>query len=115
MMKKIILILLLAISYGVSSQEVKEKSKNKKIEMTVNGNCEMCKARIEKSCLKTTGVKYAQWDVNSKQLNLIFNEYKTSKDEIQRSILEVGHDVDSLTANSNSYKQLHICCQYREN
>ncbi|MDG1806165.1 metal transporter [Flavicella sp.] len=113
-MKKIILILLVAFSYGVSAQEVQEKSKKKKIALSVNGNCEMCKARIEKSCLKTTGVKYAQWDVNSKQLNLIFNEYKTSKDEIQQSILMVGHDVDSLTANTDSYKELHTCCQYRE-
>ena len=113
-MKKIILILLVAFSYGVSAQEVHEKSKKKKTAMTVNGNCEMCKARIEKSCLKTTGVKYAQWDVNSKQLNLIFNEYMTSKDEIQQSILKVGHDVDSLTANPDSYKELHTCCQYRE-
>lgn len=113
-MKKIILILLVAFSYGVSAQEVQEKSKKKKIAMTVNGNCEMCKARIEKSCLKTAGVKYAQWDVNSKQLNLVFNEYKTSKDKIQQSILKVGHDVDSLTATLESYRELHSCCQYRE-
>ena len=106
--------LFLVVSAGAISQEVQEKSKKKKVVMMVNGNCEMCKARIEKSCLKTTGVKYAYWDVNSKQLNLVINEYKTSKEQIEQSILNVGHDVDSLIAKPDIYESLHTCCQYRD-
>lgn len=106
--------MLLFITLGVKAQNVEGKNKNCKAAVMVDGNCEMCKARIEKSALKTKGVKYAFWDVNSKVLRLIYNQKKTSLEEIQQAVLEVGHDVDSIKAPLEVYKQLHVCCQYRE-
>jgi periplasmic mercuric ion binding protein len=113
-MRNIIILSMMLFAFGISAQQIEEKSKKKKITLAVNGNCEMCKSRIEKACLKTSGVKYAYWDVSSKRLNLIYNEHKTSVDKIQQSIINVGHDVDSLKSSDEVYQQLHSCCQYRD-
>ena len=113
-MKKIFFIVVLFCVLGIKAQSSEGVNKNYKTSVLVKGNCEMCKARIEKSALTTKGVKYAVWDVNSKMLNLIYNQNKTTLLQIQASILEVGHDVDSLKTNEEVYQQLHMCCQYRE-
>ena len=47
-MKKI-LILLIALPMGMVAQE--KQKKNKKVQFTVYGNCEMCEKRIEKAAL----------------------------------------------------------------
>jgi mercuric ion binding protein len=52
--------------------------------------------------------------MHSKTLKLIFNSYKTSKDTLAKSILAVGHDVDTLKAPDEQYQKLHFCCHYRE-
>lgn len=114
MMKKIIFIVVLAFSLGIKAQKVKGINKNYKTSVLVKGNCEMCKTRIEKSALNTKGVKYAVWDMNSKLLKLIYNQKKTTLQKIQKSILNVGHDVDSIKSSDQVYQQLHMCCQYRK-
>lgn len=113
-MRKLIKVLLLFISVVAYSQQMPEKSKKRNSVLEVNGNCEMCKARIEKACLKTKGVKYAYWDVASKKLSVVYNENKTELSDIQQSVLMVGHDVDSLRAAAPVYNSLHACCKFRE-
>jgi cation transport ATPase len=110
--KILICLFFFALTMQVQSQE--RKSKSEQWLVLVNGNCEMCKARIEKAALRTKGVKYASWDMHSKTLKLIFNSYKTSKDTLAKSILAVGHDVDTLKAPDEQYQKLHFCCHYRE-
>ena len=113
-MKKLFIICSMLSLSALHSQKMETKSKNKKESIAVSGNCEMCKARIEKASLKTKGVKYAFWNVASKQLNLIYNEQKVSLEEIEQSILSAGHDSGSLKTSESAYKKLHVCCQYRE-
>ena len=113
-MKKKILICLFFFALTMQVQSQERKSKSEQWLVLVNGNCEMCKARIEKAAMQTKGTKYASWDVHSKTLKLIFNPYKTSKDTLAKAILEVGHDVDTLKAAEEQYENLHFCCQYRE-
>jgi cation transport ATPase len=112
-MRNLIIIVTVFLGLTVHGQEAVKKSKNCKTVISVKGNCKMCKARIEKSALKTKGVKYAVWGVQSKELQLIYNETKTSKEAIVKSILAVGHDVDSLKVKDEIYNSLHHCCQYR--
>ena len=113
-MKTTIFVSLLLCALTIQAQSQEKKSKSEQWLVLVKGNCEMCKARIEKSALQIKGVKYASWDVHSKTLKLIFNSYKTSKDTLTKSILAVGHDVDTLKAPDEQYEKLHFCCQYRE-
>jgi mercuric ion binding protein len=89
------------------------QEKNKKTSFEVKGNCEMCKARIEKASLKVKGVKYASWDIPSHYLSLIIDERKCSEIDVKKAVAAVGHDTDVVKATDEAYQQLDPCCQYR--
>ena len=106
------------IGFSVQSQEVKKK-KNAKISFEVDGICGMCKKRIETAALKSKGVKFAIWSVETHQLNVIMDERKTDVSAIQKNILKVGHDVvgvdkKTLKAEDEAYNSVHPCCKYRD-
>jgi|SRR5690606_19626986 len=111
-MKNIFLIAFFClIGIQVSAQS---KDKNKKLNIEVQGNCEMCKSRIEKACAKVKGVKYANWDIPSKELTLIFNENKCTVLDIKKAISSVGHDTDSVKTSDEAYNNLPACCKYKD-
>ena len=118
-MKKLIFVFSLClIGFSVQSQEVKKK-KSAKVSLEVDGICGMCKKRIETAALKTKGVKFAIWSIETHQLNLIMDERKTDLATIQKNILEVGHDVlleddKKLVATTEAYNSVHPCCKYRD-
>lgn len=90
------------------------QSKNQTAVIEVDGVCGMCKSRIEKACLKTKGVKLANWDVETHQLKLIFNNQKTDLDIVKSSIANVGHDTDTFKATEEAYMSVDMCCRYRD-
>ncbi|MDI9257848.1 MULTISPECIES: heavy-metal-associated domain-containing protein [Flavobacterium] len=89
-----------------------KKNKNAKYEIEVNGNCEMCKKRIEKAAFSVAGVKSAEWHIDNHMLHLIVNEEKCSLLEVKKAIAKVGHDTDDVKATQEDYNKLHGCCQY---
>ena len=95
-----------ALSYG--------QNKNAKASIDVDGVCMMCKKRIEKASLKTKGVKYASWNVDTHELKLIFDENKTSLNLIASNVTDVGHDTQSFIASKEAYESLDPCCKYRD-
>lgn len=78
----------------------------------VAGNCEMCKARIDKAAKAVPGVLEASWNVETKKLTVKLNAVKTSQKEIQKAVAGVGHDTKMFKAESKTYNNLHACCQY---
>jgi len=118
-MKKIVFIFsLFLVGFSTQSQEVLKK-KNAKISFEVDGICGMCKKRIETAALKTKGVKFALWNVQTHQLNLIMDERKIDVSAVQQNILKVGHDVllkdnKKLVATTEAYNSVHPCCKYRD-
>lgn len=110
-MKNIILVLLISI-LGYSAQAQEKKDKNAKREITVKGNCEMCKKRIEKAAFSVSGVKSAVWTPESQELVVILNEQKSSTDEIEKAVAKVGHDTEHIKALDVDYDKLHECCAY---
>lgn len=109
-MKKVITVIaLLFIATTTFAQE-----KNKKMNMEVDGVCEMCKLRIEKAALGVKGVKYALWDVPSHQLSLIIDERKTNAMEVKTALIAVGHDTKELKATEDAYNKVMPCCKYRD-
>lgn len=110
-MKNLILIVLLTfVGFTVQAQEA--KNKNAKVEFLVSGNCEMCKKRIEKAAFSVSGVKSANWHIDSTTLYLIVNEQKTNIPTIQKAIAKAGHDTAEVKALEEDYDKLHTCCQY---
>jgi len=109
-MKKITtLIALFLFAVSVTAQE-----KNKKMDMEVDGVCEMCKMRIEKAALGVKGVKYALWDIPTHKLTLIIDERKTDPMQIKTALVAAGHDTKELKATEEAYKKVMPCCKYRD-
>lgn len=109
-MKKLILILVVMLSIVSIAQE--KKSKNKKAQFNVNGNCEMCEKRIEKAAFSVKGVKSADWHVDHHDIHVIYDENKCSLEDIKKAIAKAGHDTEEIKATDEDYEKLHGCCQY---
>jgi copper chaperone CopZ len=110
-MKKIILVMLISL-VGITTQGQEKKSKSKKVEFVVGGNCEMCQKRIEKAAFSVKGVKSANWHIDHKDIHLIIDETKCSAEDVQKAIALAGHDTDKLKTSDKLYEKLHGCCQY---
>ncbi len=108
-MKNLLTLILVFLTLTVSAQE---KSKSKKVSFEVSGVCNMCKSRIEKAAFKTKGVKSASWSVETKELSLIINEYKTDPLTVKKNLAAVGHDSKEVQSTSGNYEALHGCCKY---
>lgn len=110
-MKNIVLGILLLIAV-IPTQAQEKKSKNAKYDIEVNGNCEMCKKRIEKAAFSVSGVKSADWQIDNHILHLIINEEKCSVTDVKKALAKAGHDTDDVKATQEDYEKLHGCCMY---
>lgn len=110
-MKKIILVLMVSLM-GISVQAQEKKNKNAKHDIEVNGNCDMCKKRIEKAALSVKGVKSAVWHADHQDLHLIIDETKCSLEQVHEAVAKVGHDTEKVKATDDAYNNLHGCCLF---
>ena len=108
-MKLISIIILTIITISGFSQKSKYETANIK----VNGVCGMCEDRIE-NALDVVGIRGADWDVESKMLNVVFNPEKISLNEIHQLCANVGHSTEKLKADPAIYNKLHGCCKYED-
>ncbi|GAA4814235.1 heavy-metal-associated domain-containing protein [Litoribaculum gwangyangense] len=108
-MKKLMILTMLLLATTTFAQ-----NKNAKASIEVDGVCMMCKARIEKVCLSTKGVKSANWDVKTHELKLFFDENKTNLKTIQANIASAGHDTKAIKATEEAYNKVNACCKYRD-
>lgn len=97
---------------GISVQAQEKKNKNAKHEIEVNGNCDMCKKRIEKAALSVKGVKSAVWHADHQDLHLIIDETKCSLEQVHEAVAKVGHDTEKVKATDDAYNNLHGCCLF---
>ncbi len=91
----------------VNAKEVVSKK------VKVFGNCGMCQARIEKAAMDTKGVSKAQWNKETKQLSVSFDQSKVSLLTIEKNIATSGHDTQNAKASTAIYEKLPGCCHYR--
>lgn len=84
------------------------------VTQTVNvaGNCDMCKARIEKAAMLVEGVSSAVWDKESKLLEVGLDPNSTSLFAVEKMIASKGHDTENHEAHGDDYGNLPACCQY---
>ncbi|MGJ8664775.1 MAG: heavy-metal-associated domain-containing protein [Patiriisocius sp.] len=90
------------------------QDKNARSTVWVDGVCGMCKKRIETASIKTKGVKSAVWNLETKELSLIYDERKTDLETIQQNVADVGHDSKEIKATNEAYNSVHPCCLYRD-
>jgi periplasmic mercuric ion binding protein len=108
---KNLLYLILSITFLTSCNQDSSLTANSTANFKVWGNCGMCKETIESS-LKVDGVSKADWNTESKQIEVSYDSTKTSLDAIQKHIADAGYDTDKYKANDVAYGKLHQCCQY---
>ncbi|MBX9887794.1 MAG: DUF3347 domain-containing protein [Flavobacteriaceae bacterium] len=104
--------IVLALLVLLSTVSINAQIKNKKTEtIKIFGNCEMCKANIEKAgnIKKTAEVI---WDQDTRMATLTYDSNKTNTDEILKRIALEGYDSDKFLAPDSKYNSLHECCQY---
>ena len=117
-MKTLKLFLVAILALTMSSVSTAQTTNHSKMVMTktetikVSGNCESCKARIEKTA-KVDGVTKAEWNMKSKVLTLAYNPSKVKSDDIQKKIAAAGHDTPKYKATAKAYNALPGCCKYR--
>lgn len=85
---------------------------NKTGKIEVKGNCGMCESRIEKAAKSVEGVSKADWDKETKKMEVTFDDTKTDLDKIEVAIAKVGHDTPKLKASTEVYNKLPGCCKY---
>jgi periplasmic mercuric ion binding protein len=113
---KLINAILLMATLGITSYA--QSNNNSKTLTTktetikVMGNCDLCKARIEKAA-KIDGVSKADWNDESKILTLVYNPSKVNSDDVQKKIAAAGHDTEKFKADDKAYNSIPGCCKYR--
>lgn len=84
-------------------------AQSNEIKVWVNGDCGMCKERIE-STAKKNGATVANWNSETKILTLDINS--ADLDKILQKIAEAGHDNEKYKTTQETYDQLPGCCHY---
>lgn len=101
------LVIILGMStFALLGQSVKTET------FEVAGNCGMCKTRIDKAAKSEDGVVSADWDKETKMIEVTFNPEKADLQKIDRAIAQVGHDTKTHRAENEVYDQLPGCCKY---
>ncbi|WP_282039280.1 efflux RND transporter periplasmic adaptor subunit [Saccharicrinis aurantiacus] len=78
----------------------------------VSGNCEMCKSTIESTAKSLPGVNVANWNIETKELHVSFDDEKSSLSDIHKAIAKSGYDTKEVIATKDAYDNLPACCQY---
>ncbi len=87
-------------------------SNAQKAEFKVHDTCGMYESRIEKTAKSVDGVASADWNRETKILNIEYVTKKTSLNDVQKNITKAGHDTDKARAKDDVYKALFACCHY---
>lgn len=106
-LKKLLFMILLPLVISCSKQIQNYKTELVKI----SGNCEMCKATIERagSLDKTSSVL---WDKDLKSASISYDSLKSSRTEILKKIALAGYDNQEFIAPDDAYNKLPDCCKY---
>ena len=112
-MKQIILLVCL-IFIGVAPNAHAQNSAESQA-ITVYGNCEMCKKRIEEAAIHSGQVTEANWDAETYQLTFTAKNRRFDLHKLHEAIAAVGHDTNEMRAPDKVYNKLHACCKYRDN
>lgn len=104
--------ILMVITVLLSTINIFAQIKNSKTEtVKVYGNCEMCKANIEKAG-NLKNVSTVEWNKDTKMATLSYDSKKTNQDEILKRIALAGYDSEKFLAPDDVYSKLSGCCQY---
>lgn len=80
--------------------------------LLVNGNCQMCKERIENAAKNIPGVLWAKWEAKTKKLDLELDLSKTDLSTVSKAVALAGHQTQMHEVTLSVYEDLPGCCKY---
>ena len=95
--------------WAQESQLIKDTT----ISFWVNGECDMCKDRIEKA-VQRKGVFQASWETTTKRITVKFDPVRIPVSKLHQWIADAGHDTELKRARDVAYESLPQCCRYRK-
>jgi copper chaperone CopZ len=104
-MLSIVTVMVLSMVSVFAQTEKKEK-------FEVAGNCGMCKDRIEEAAKSVEGVSYANWDEETKMLEVKYTPTDVNVHKVHMAIAKAGHDTKMHKASKEAYDKLPGCCKY---
>jgi copper chaperone CopZ len=105
-MKKLFIGLLLLISGSALAQ-------TSEVTFWVDGVCGMCEKRIESAMINSSGVKFADWDLETLQVKVAYNSKKITEQKLHEILAGAGHDTQKVRAKDEDYAKVPGCCKYR--
>lgn len=108
------IIVLIAILIGNFTLVASEKDpKTITVRFGVASVCGTCEKTIEKA-MDVKGVVAADYNLETKMLEVTYRPAKISETDLHRLLNEVGYDTDSSKATDEQYSKVHHCCKYRD-
>jgi copper chaperone CopZ len=104
-------VLSLVTLFMLSVFTVFAEEKTEKFEVK-GGDCEECKSHIESTATGVEGVTSAEWDMETKELTVVFDDEVTTLDSVEMAIARGGNDTPNYSAPEEAYGALPECCQY---
>ena len=108
-MKKILLMAMVLLLAATSCQS--QISNARTATVKIYGNCEICKATIERAAGKKN-ISKADWNKDTKMATITYNSAKTSLDAVLKKIALAGYDNEKFLAPDEAYNGLMSCCKY---
>ncbi len=109
---KSILNLIIAIPTFLLSTSCDGQIKNAKtVTVKIDGNCEMCEKTIESAANQKKAASL-DWNKDTKQATITYDESKTNPDEILKRVALAGYDNEKFLAPDDAYAGLPGCCKY---
>jgi copper chaperone CopZ len=105
-MKKLFIGLLLLVSGSALAQ-------TSEVTFWVDGVCGMCEKRIESALINSSGVKFADWDLETLQVKVAYNSKKITEQKLHEILAGAGHDTQKVRAKDEDYAKVPGCCKYR--
>lgn len=86
------------------------KAQSQEVVIQTTAQCGECKVNIEKALLAEKGVRFAELDIKSKKVTVVYNPKKITPDDLRKAISLVGYDADNVPADSAAVLKLKPCC-----
>ncbi len=104
---------MLGFILATSLQLISQESMIVEYNFRVEGECGMCKDRIEGVATSHPGVSRAEYNLEYKMLSVDLDENISSVGRLRLAIANAGHDNGGFLAPDEAYNDLPACCYYK--
>ena len=101
----IAMVMFIGMSFGQKTTKVMVAT------IQTSAECGSCKTRIENKLNYTSGIKFAELNLEDKKVTVKYNSTKIKLEEIKKIISETGYDADEVKAVPEAVEKLPACCK----